>query len=131
MRTCLSFLVVELMRQGKSPQEACRLGISRMLELETAYATTSHPNPDQSMKSSLKTTTTMHTGLVVGVVAMDPLGNVEHYARFSKLYKVLYSKYLPYRLGRRRLWESVTGIETPLSSQLYAGVLMAMVGRVD
>ena len=37
MRTCLSFLVVEMMRQGKSPQEACSIGISRMLELETTY----------------------------------------------------------------------------------------------
>ena len=81
MRTCLSFLVVELMRQGKTPQEACKLGIARMLELETAYATTSHPNPDQSRRTPPTMTTTMHTGLVVGVVAMDPLGNVELYTR--------------------------------------------------
>ena len=30
LRNCSSFLVVELMRQGKSPQEACRLAIERI-----------------------------------------------------------------------------------------------------
>lgn len=33
MRACLSFLVVELMRQGLSPQAACRAGIERLLAL--------------------------------------------------------------------------------------------------
>ena len=31
MKFCLSFLVVELMRQGKSPQEACEVAIHRMM----------------------------------------------------------------------------------------------------
>ena len=32
IRVCGSFLVVELMRQGLSPQEACREGLKRIIE---------------------------------------------------------------------------------------------------
>lgn len=63
MRTCLSFLVVEQMRQGKSPAEACAEGIRRMLELETTYNSDAQTNK-------------MHSKLTVGVVAMDTHGNV-------------------------------------------------------
>jgi isoaspartyl peptidase/L-asparaginase-like protein (Ntn-hydrolase superfamily) len=34
MRVCLSFLIVEKMKNGKSPQRACEEGIERLLELE-------------------------------------------------------------------------------------------------
>lgn len=33
MRVCLSFLVVEKLREGKSPTEACRLGIQRLKQV--------------------------------------------------------------------------------------------------
>ena len=65
MRTCLSFIVVEMMRQGKSPQEACSIGIRRMMELETTYNS-----------AALSQANRMHGQLVVGVIAMDPSGNV-------------------------------------------------------
>lgn len=58
MRSCLSFLIVEHMRFGKSPQEACKEAIRRIL--------------------SLKRTTPegMHAKLTVAVIAMDPMGNI-------------------------------------------------------
>ena len=59
MRICLSFLVVEYMRHGKHVQEACRLAIQRLLQLQPP-----------SGKD------TMHTTLIAGVVAMDKDGVV-------------------------------------------------------
>ena len=58
MRTCLSFLVVELMRQGLTAQQACREGIRRMKE-ELVLSKQS-----------------MHDKLTVGIIAMDKHGNV-------------------------------------------------------
>lgn len=63
MRTCLSSVVVELMRQGRSPGEACRLGIQRLFELPQ------HNFGDDSKSK-------MHPKLTVGVIAMDPQGRV-------------------------------------------------------
>ena len=60
MRSCLSFLCVEYMRQGLSPNEACRKSIERIMSL----------TPPSS--SVIK----MHSQLVVGIIAMDKLGNV-------------------------------------------------------
>lgn len=34
MRVCLSYFIVEKIRDGLSPQEACELGIQRLMELE-------------------------------------------------------------------------------------------------
>jgi N4-(beta-N-acetylglucosaminyl)-L-asparaginase len=59
MRTCLSFLVVESMRSGKSVQEACVHAITRIESLHR----------DESLA-------VMHDQLVVGVVAMDTVGNI-------------------------------------------------------
>lgn len=59
MRVCLSFLVVEYMRNGKNVQEACRLAISRLQQI---------PRPQGKQ--------TMHSTLTVGVVAMDVHGNI-------------------------------------------------------
>jgi hypothetical protein len=53
--------------QGKTPQEACVIGIERMFELETTY------NTDNQTKVP-----TMHSNLIVGVVAMDKHGNVKN-----------------------------------------------------
>lgn len=64
MRTCLSAVVVELMRQGHSPAEACRQGIERMFELPQDEERTNAPDAK------------MHPKLTVGVIAMDPLGRV-------------------------------------------------------
>lgn len=58
MRICVSFMVVEYMRHGKSVKEACRLSIERLKQLVP-------PSSD-----------TMHSSLVVGVLAMDPQGNI-------------------------------------------------------
>ena len=55
MRSCLSFLVVEFMRQGLSPQKACELGVQRMLKLPPANIT-----PDK-----------MYPQLTVAVIAMN------------------------------------------------------------
>jgi len=35
MRVCLSFLVVELMRLGQTPQTACVQGIQRLMQLHS------------------------------------------------------------------------------------------------
>ena len=61
MRTCLSFLVVENMRNGHSPKDACRIAIHRLLALK--------PNPYNDVDK-------MHKQLVVGIVAMDREGNI-------------------------------------------------------
>lgn len=78
MRTCLSFLVVEMMRAGKSPQEACVIGIQRMFELETCYSEGEAPPASDAM----------HSHLVVGVVAMDALGNVHSLASCSSTCRI-------------------------------------------
>lgn len=72
MRTCLSFLVVEYMRQGKEVDEACRLGIAR-LEALVYKPSSSSPSSSSSSKVSAEK---MHDRLTVGVVAMDTHGNV-------------------------------------------------------
>ena len=59
LRTCLSFLVVELMRQGHAPGKACAMGIERLKRLV--------PPSDGTMHGS---------SLVVGVVAMNTDGTV-------------------------------------------------------
>lgn len=38
MKVCGSFLIVELMRQGKSPQQACRMALERILKKHPQYA---------------------------------------------------------------------------------------------
>ena len=58
MRSCLSFLIVELMRAGHSPQEACKVAISRVLALKRSAPEGMHPK------------------LTVAVIAMDPKGNI-------------------------------------------------------
>eukprot|EP01040_Poterioochromonas_malhamensis_P000558 gene558-598_t len=60
MRTCVSFLIVESIRNGMSVQEACVNGIRRI----------------QALVPKKPTLDTMHTKLVVGVIAMDKHGNV-------------------------------------------------------
>jgi len=48
MRGCLAFLTVEEMRRGKSPQEACREAIRRLLD----YSIISTSAPDVSGNDS-------------------------------------------------------------------------------
>ena len=61
MRVCLSFLAVEFMRQGMEPNEACRLAIERLEDLE--------PNTEQENKR-------MHKKLTVGLIAMNINGKI-------------------------------------------------------
>ena len=63
MRTCLSFLVVEYMRQGQTPQAACVLGIERLFSIKAS-------------QSSRGAGERQHDKLTVGVVAMNRLGVV-------------------------------------------------------
>ncbi|MBB4077793.1 L-asparaginase/N4-(beta-N-acetylglucosaminyl)-L-asparaginase [Lewinella aquimaris] len=56
IRACGSFLVVELMRQGHSPTEACRLAVERVIE----------KNPD-------------YREIQVGFIALDKQGNTGGY----------------------------------------------------
>ena len=85
MRTCLSFIVVEFIRQGKSPQEACRLGIERILELKLLNSlnhdtntpdTQSNINNNNNNNSLNSEQKSMHEKLTVGVIAMDINGNI-------------------------------------------------------
>ncbi|CAM9645131.1 unnamed protein product, partial [Heterosigma akashiwo] len=59
MRCCLSFLVVEFMRMGMHPMEACRRGIKRLEEVVMQ-----RPNFNRAMG----------TELIAGVVALGPDG---------------------------------------------------------
>ena len=66
-RSCLAFLVVELMRGGMSPQQACSEGVRRMTLLR----------PKKSAGGdSTSAGSGMYTQLTVAVVAMDRHGNV-------------------------------------------------------
>lgn len=72
MRICLSFIVVEFIRQGKSPQEACRLGIERILELHQLQ----QPTSTNAVATTVMESKVMHEKLTVGVIAMDINGNM-------------------------------------------------------
>mmetsp|Transcript_12081 Transcript_12081/g.20179 ORF Transcript_12081/g.20179 Transcript_12081/m.20179 type:complete len:165 (+) Transcript_12081:1066-1560(+) len=90
MRLCLSFLVVEYMRQGVAVGEACQRSITRLKELiplhnidakgditgKTCTNALLGVHGDVGDSNDANTLDTMHTTLVVGVVAMDPQGNV-------------------------------------------------------
>ena len=67
MRKCLSFLVVEYIRDGLSPQEACVKGIERIRKL---------PRAVKDDKFIVKEKPKMYPALTVGIVAMDRHGNV-------------------------------------------------------
>ena len=73
-RSCLSFLVVELMRGGLSPQAACAEGVRRMATLRPKRGASSGASSGASTSTS--TGSGMYTALTVGVVAMDTRGNV-------------------------------------------------------
>jgi isoaspartyl peptidase/L-asparaginase-like protein (Ntn-hydrolase superfamily) len=60
MRSCLSFLVVELMRGGLDPTRACEEGIQRLKRIVNR-------SPGQG---------NMHSALTVGVVALSADGTV-------------------------------------------------------
>lgn len=73
-RSCLAFLVVELMRNGLSPQAACSEGIRRMTLLKPKRSLSS---PESAMLGpSPSPGSGMYTQLTVAVVAMDAKGNV-------------------------------------------------------
>lgn len=79
MRGCLSYLVVEFMRQGLSPQEACTRTIERLLNLPHLPGQDSSDNGNTSASASDENSkkASMHeASLVVGVIAMDKFGNV-------------------------------------------------------
>src|SRR4051812_39414102 len=86
MRTCLSFLVVEYMRQGISVGEACKKGIERLLQLQPLHTFTSGTSSagvsgsvgavGSGVDRTAPSMETMHSTLVVGVMAMDKYGNV-------------------------------------------------------
>lgn len=83
MRCCLSFTVIELMRQGRTPQQACSEAIGRVAQLPSRFKLLpSAPTPSTfHNNSNLK----MHTQLTVGVVAMDPSGRVGAASTLSEL----------------------------------------------
>ena len=60
IRIAGSHTVVELMRQGKTPQEACKLAVERIISKHTDM-----------------------TGLQCGFLAMDTLGRVGSYSVYS------------------------------------------------
>lgn len=91
MRTCLSFLVVEMMRQGLSPQQACCEGIKRIHELVPSHVEGIDDN-DQSM----------HVKLTVGVIAMDALGNIGAASTLSEGNDHRGKPYFPAVAWRRR-----------------------------
>ena len=76
MRTCLSFLAVEYMRAGKTPQDACKLSIERLLKLES----------NQFEK--------MHSKLTVGLIAMNSEGKVIKYLSHGliKIYDIIFTR---------------------------------------
>jgi isoaspartyl peptidase/L-asparaginase-like protein (Ntn-hydrolase superfamily) len=73
MRVCLSFLVVEYMRQGDSPQVACVKGIQRLLELQEGENIEETGNDEEE---DGKEHTRMHKKLTVGIIAMNSEGEI-------------------------------------------------------
>jgi isoaspartyl peptidase/L-asparaginase-like protein (Ntn-hydrolase superfamily) len=73
MRSCLSFLVVEFIKQGLSPQQACSKAIQRLMQLPHA-----HKSDRDSMQKN------MYPKLTVGIVAMDKYGNVSAMVSLTK-----------------------------------------------
>ncbi|CAM9705254.1 unnamed protein product [Chrysoparadoxa australica] len=67
LRTCLSFLVVEHMRNGLNPHEACLKGIQRLQEVPGITGTSSEGAGDGQRQ---------HKQLTVAVMAMSPAGEV-------------------------------------------------------
>ena len=84
MRLCLSAIVVEYMRHGCTPQEACAKGIRRMLELEISTLERLRKQfEERNVGASnieieeLRTNrNSMHAQLTVGVIAMNAAGEV-------------------------------------------------------
>lgn len=70
LRTCLSFLVVECMRQGDSPQLACEKGIARLEEIVHG------PPGDAKRGGEEEEVARMHERLTVAVMAMSPGGEI-------------------------------------------------------
>ena len=94
LRSCLSFLVVEYMRNGFSPQDACTMGIKRLEsivykgdirgDVNTMEKQDSKTYPDEfkvqnakgKQKSTPKKRIAMHEKLTVAVIAMNKDGEV-------------------------------------------------------
>ena len=83
-RSCLAFLVVELMRGGLSPQEACAEGVRRLSRLRPKHGTPStctvaedaEDAKDAAKLDSTSAGSGMYSALTVGVIAVDAKGNV-------------------------------------------------------
>eukprot|EP00752_Nemacystus_decipiens_P001486 g1460.t1 len=67
LRTCLSFYVVERMREGDSPALACENGIARLKEIVNRSAAAGTTDAD---------VTRMHKKLTVAVMALSPSGEI-------------------------------------------------------
>ena len=67
LRTCLSFYVVERMREGDSPALACKKGIARLDEI------VSRPAADKTTGAKVDR---MHKQLTVAVMALSPTGEI-------------------------------------------------------
>lgn len=76
MRTCISFLIVEFMRQGHSPQDACSMAIKRFQELEPDFHHEDEQKEGGESTGGQSCEKRMHVKLTVGVVAMDKAGRV-------------------------------------------------------
>eukprot|EP00596_Hydrurales_sp_CCMP1899_P008952 CAMPEP_0119041298 /NCGR_PEP_ID=MMETSP1177-20130426/11512_1 /TAXON_ID=2985 /ORGANISM="Ochromonas sp, Strain CCMP1899" /LENGTH=370 /DNA_ID=CAMNT_0007007229 /DNA_START=242 /DNA_END=1354 /DNA_ORIENTATION=- len=74
MRVCLSFLVVEYIRQGDSPQVACVKGIQRLLLLQEGQDKEERDSTDEEEHG--KEHTRMHKKLTVGIIAMNSKGEI-------------------------------------------------------
>jgi isoaspartyl peptidase/L-asparaginase-like protein (Ntn-hydrolase superfamily) len=72
LRTCLCFHVVELMRSGHCPKQACRIGIDRLQAIVAATAERQQrSNSEQSQQQQQ-----MHAKLTVAVLALSKDGAV-------------------------------------------------------
>ena len=67
LRTCLSFYVVERMREGDSPELACKKGIARLENIVNRHAAVANTDTDVDR---------MHKKLTVAVMALSPTGEV-------------------------------------------------------
>jgi isoaspartyl peptidase/L-asparaginase-like protein (Ntn-hydrolase superfamily) len=77
LRTCLCFHVVELMRSGHTPQQACRIGIDRLQAIVAATAERQQRSSRASGSSSEQLQQQqMHAKLTVAVLALSKDGAV-------------------------------------------------------
>eukprot|EP01035_Chromulina_nebulosa_P028382 gene28382-37462_t len=87
MRCCLSFLAVEYIRLGYSPQDACNMCIDRISKVSSFTKDCNTVDGSSEL--------TQHKMLTVGIIAMDKHGNIGSSSTLSDLNQHRHRNYFP------------------------------------